>query len=66
MPRDVATQWNSTFILLRFALEYRDAVDQFTGDKANEVRQYELDEGEWEIAEQLRDVLKVRFKRNRD
>lgn len=62
MPRDVATRWNSTFILLRFALEYRDAIDRFTADKTNEVREYELDEEEWEIAGQLRDVLKVRFK----
>ena len=63
MPRDVATRWNSTFILLRFALEYREAIDQFTADKGNEVREYELDQDEWEIAGQLRDVLKVRFKR---
>ena len=29
-------------------------------DKANQVHEYELDEDEWEITEQLCDVLKVR------
>lgn len=59
MPRDVATRWNSTFVLLKFALEYREAIDLFTADKGNDVRQYEMDDEEWEIAEELRDVLQV-------
>ena len=32
MPQDVHTQWNSTFYLLNFALEYCDAVDHITTD----------------------------------
>ncbi|KAI0074145.1 hypothetical protein K474DRAFT_1601981, partial [Panus rudis PR-1116 ss-1] len=60
LPRDVATRWNSTFKMLNCALKYRVAVDAFTGDRRMDVRECELNEFEWEIATQLRDVLKVR------
>lgn len=60
MPRDVATRWNSTFIMLNFALEYREAIDRFAGDRDNNVRKYELSEEEWLLVEQLQKVLKVR------
>ncbi|KAG1853541.1 hypothetical protein C8R48DRAFT_565340, partial [Suillus tomentosus] len=30
MPRDVATRWNSTFDMLKYALEHRKAVDVVT------------------------------------
>lgn len=59
MPRDVATRWNSTFVMLNFALEYRRAVDGMTGDRSLDLRQLELDDEEWELARELRDVLKV-------
>lgn len=60
IPRDVRTRWNSTFLMLDFVLEYRAAVDRLTGDQANNLRAVELvEEGEWEIARQLRDVLRV-------
>lgn len=57
MPRDVATRWNSTFTMLDFAIEYQDAVEKLAADK--ELRKYELDAEEWEMAKQLRDVLHV-------
>ena len=60
MPRDVATQWNSTFDMLAFALQYRVAIDNITGNKTASLRQYELSDEEWRIVEQLRDTLKVR------
>ena len=59
MPRDVSTRWNSTYDMLEFALEFRDALDSITSDKEMKLRKYEMDEEEWEIAQQLRDVLKV-------
>lgn len=43
-----------------FALEYRDAIDTLTSDRVADVRMLELDDEEWVLATQLRDVLKVR------
>ena len=59
MPRDVTTRWNSTYDMLEFAVEYREALDAITGDKEMKLRKYEMDNEEWEIVRQLRDVLKV-------
>jgi hypothetical protein len=60
MPRDVATRWNSTFDMLDYALEHRKAVDTVMQRRDLHLRKYELADHEWEIVEQLRDVLKVR------
>jgi hypothetical protein len=60
MPRDVSTRWNSTYDMLDFAVNYQSAIDDMTGDKTTNLRRYELDDGEWKIAEQLRNTLKVR------
>ena len=59
MPQDVSTRWNSTYDMLKFALKYQDALDTITGDKEMKLQKYEMDEEEWEIARQLRDVLEV-------
>ena len=59
MPRDVATRWNSTYDMLEFAIEFREALDTITGEKEMRLRKYEMDNEEWEIAQQLRDFLKV-------
>src|SRR5277367_4291294 len=59
IPRDVATRWNSTFDMLDFAVEHIAAINTITGDCDMKLRQYELSEDEWNIARQLRDVLKV-------
>ena len=66
MPRDVATRWNSTYILLEFASIYREAIDKFTSDRDNEVRNLELSVEEWEIDKELQQVLKVRALSNLD
>lgn len=58
MPRDVTTCWNSTYDMLIFALEYRQAIDEITGDR--DMRKYELDENEWELVDQLCNLLEVR------
>jgi hypothetical protein len=60
MPRDVSTRWNSTYDMLEFAVDYREALDSITGNQKMKLRQFELTEEDWEIATKLRDVLKVR------
>lgn len=61
MPRDVQTRWNSTYDMLKFALKFQDAVNKILGERAWNMREYELSPDEWKIASQLRDVLKARF-----
>jgi len=58
MPRDVITRWNSTYDMLVFALEYRQAIDDISGDR--EMRKYELEEEDWALVQQLCDILAVR------
>ena len=60
MPRDIITRWNSTYNMLEFSCDYREALDLITGNQKMKLRQYELSEEDWEIATKLRDVLKVR------
>ncbi|KAG1839727.1 hypothetical protein DFJ58DRAFT_733175 [Suillus subalutaceus] len=59
MPRDVATWWNSTFDMLNYALEHREAVDAITQRRDLGLRKYELEDNEWVILQQLRDILKI-------
>ena len=59
MPRDVTTQWNSTFEMLNFAINYCAALDKITSDRILELHEYELSNSEWAIAKQLHNVLKV-------
>lgn len=60
LPRDVPTRWNSTFDMLNHALENRKAVDGITRDRDRGLRPYELDNDEWDMLNELREVLKVR------
>jgi len=59
MPRDVATCWNATFDMLKFAIEYREAIDKITGDLKMKLRRFELTDEEWTFAEQLSKLLKA-------
>jgi hypothetical protein len=61
MPCDVSTRWNSIFDMLDFAILYREAIDTMTANRLLKLRQFELDNEEWEIAERLRDTLRVWF-----
>ena len=60
MPQDVSTRWNSTYDMVKFACTYSEPINKITGDCSLKIRQYELKDHEWTIAEQLRDCLKVR------
>ena len=46
-------------MMLAFALDYQEALKAITANPELELRVYELSKEEWEIAKQLRDVLKV-------
>jgi hypothetical protein len=59
LPQDVATRWNSTFNMLDFALKYRVAIDGITDKHRLGLSSYGLDDHEWVLLEQLRDILKV-------
>ena len=60
IPRDIVTQWNSTYDMMCFVLTYRKAVDQITANKVLKLRRYELDNDNWVIIEDLVSVLEVR------
>ncbi|TFY79033.1 hypothetical protein EWM64_g4980 [Hericium alpestre] len=53
IPHDVVTRWNSTYDMLKFALDYRTAIDKITAEKNLKMRKYELDDDEWEIISDL-------------
>ena len=59
MPRDVTTRWNLMYDMLDFAVKYRNALDKVTSDRKNDLRRYEMDDNDWKLAEQLRNVLEV-------
>ena len=58
MPRDVSTRWNSTYDMLKFALDYCSAFDEIS-DQSLSLWPYELSKVEWRVAEDLCEVLKV-------
>ena len=59
MPRDVSTRWNSTFDMLDFAVRYQTAIDSLTQRWDLGLWDFELSADEWDIATNLRDILKV-------
>lgn len=61
MPWDVATRWNSTYDMMSFALQYRSSIDDLTANKSLRLRNWELDDVEWQIVKDLASVLEVCF-----
>ena len=58
MPCDVSTCWNSTYDMLKFALNYHLAFDEISDQSVN-LGPYELSKVEWRVVEDLCEVLKV-------
>jgi len=59
MPHDIVIQWNLTYDLLEYALKHQRAMDKMTQDWALGLRKFELGDHEWELVEQLCNMLKV-------
>jgi len=59
MPHNVSTRWNSTYDMVKFAVEYRAAIDTMTAACDLDLQRYELIPEEWKIAVELRNMLKV-------
>jgi alkylhydroperoxidase family enzyme len=59
LPRDVRTRWNSTYLMLDFAVRHGEVLDRLSGVREYNLRELELSEQEWRWAVQLRDVLKA-------
>ena len=59
MAWDVSMQWNSTFDMLRFAIEYRLAIDTITEECSMKLCDYKLGKDEWKVAKELCQALKV-------
>ena len=47
--------------MLSFAIEYRKALEYITSDLKNDLHKYELTDAEWQIAVELKNMLKVSY-----
>jgi hypothetical protein len=61
MPQDVSTQWNSTFDMLRFTIDYCLAINAIIAEYSMKLRDYELGKEKWKLAKELCEVLKVYY-----
>jgi hypothetical protein len=61
MPCNVSTQWNLTFNMLNFAIEYCLAINTMAATWDFDLHKHELVPAEWRIAGELCDVLQVFF-----
>ena len=59
MPHDVRTCWNSTYDMLKFMLEYKEAIKMFTLDLKNDLRKFKLNDEEWGLVKELSNMLRV-------
>ncbi|KAJ7349859.1 hypothetical protein DFH08DRAFT_696385, partial [Mycena albidolilacea] len=53
IPRDVPTRWNSTYDMIVFAVRYKAAINEITGDRDLAYRIYDLSNNDWIIIEDM-------------
>lgn len=59
MPRDVSTRWNLTGDMVDFGIDYYAVIEAITDKWKLGLGRYAIDDEEWGLLRQLRDVLKV-------
>ena len=60
MPQDVLTRWNSAFDMVNFGVLYNQVIESLTDKHRLGLAEFTIDEHEWDLLKQLREVLKVR------
>ena len=60
MPRDVSTHWNSAFDMVDFGVLYNQVIESLTDKRRLGLAEFTINEHEWDLLKQLREVLKVR------
>jgi len=61
LARRVPTRWNADFDCLDAHVFFKDIVQAMTGVRANKLAAYRLNDGQWEISDEILEVLKVLF-----
>jgi len=59
LARRVPTRWNSDFDCLNAHVFFKDTIQAMTGVRANKLTAYRLDDEQWELADEILEVLKV-------
>jgi hypothetical protein len=59
IPHDICTHWNATYDMLDFTYQYRKAINKITDIQNMKLLVYKIKVHEWEIIQQLHDLLKV-------
>ena len=61
LARRVPTRWNSDFDCLDAHVFFKDIIQAMTGVRSNKLTAYHLSDGQWELADEILEVLKVLF-----
>lgn len=59
LDRQVPTRWNSDLTCLEAHIYFKNAIQQLTGVATNKLQAYRLSDKQWELADDLVEVLMV-------
>ena len=59
LDRRVSTRWNSDLTCLEAHIHFKNVIQQLTGVAANKLQAYRLSDEQWELADDLVEVLMV-------